>query len=87
MRFPDRKLVEKVREEYPAGCRVELVRMDDVQAPPSGTMGTVCAVDDAGDLCIRWDNGCRLKAVYGEDIVKKIDVYYCHVARQMMHQK
>ena len=72
MKFPDRKLVEKVRKEYPAGCRVELVQMDDVQAPPVGTKGTVYAVDDAGDLCIHWDNGCGLKAVYGEDIVKKI---------------
>ena len=72
MKFPDRKLVEKVRKEYPAGCRVELVQMDDVQAPPIGTKGTVYAVDDAGNLCIHWDNGSGLNAVYGEDIVKKI---------------
>ena len=30
-----------LRETYPAGTRVELVRMDDVQAPPIGTHGTV----------------------------------------------
>lgn len=41
MRFPNKEIVEKVRREYPAGTRVELVRMDDCQAPPLGTLGTV----------------------------------------------
>ena len=40
MNFPNREIVERVRREYPAGTRVELVRMDDVQAPPIGTRGT-----------------------------------------------
>ena len=34
MNFPNRETVESVRREYPAGTRVELVWMDDVQAPP-----------------------------------------------------
>ncbi|MCD8367799.1 MAG: DUF4314 domain-containing protein [Clostridiales bacterium] len=46
MRFPSREIVERVRKEYPAGARVVLVRMDDVQAPPIGTKGTVIGVDD-----------------------------------------
>ena len=29
MRFPSREEVEKVRNEYPKGCRVVLERMDD----------------------------------------------------------
>ena len=41
MKFPSREIVERIRREYPAGTRVELVRMDDVQAPPAGTKGTV----------------------------------------------
>ncbi len=32
MKFPSREIVERIRREYPAGTRVELVRMDDVQA-------------------------------------------------------
>ena len=39
MKFPSREIVERIRREYPAGTRVELVRMDDVQAPPAGTKG------------------------------------------------
>ena len=46
MKFPSREIVESIRREYPAGTRVELVQMDDVQAPPAGTKGTVKGVDD-----------------------------------------
>ena len=72
MKFPSREIVESIRREYPAGTRVELVRMDDVQAPPAGTKGTVKGVDDTGSLLMRWDNGSDLNVVYGEDVVKKI---------------
>ena len=44
--FPSRETVERVRKMYPKGTRVELVRMEDVQAPPIGTKGTVTGVDD-----------------------------------------
>ena len=72
MKFPSREIVERIRREYPAGTRVELVRMDDVQAPPAGTQGTVKGVDDTGSLLMRWDNGSGLNVVYGEDIVRKV---------------
>ena len=67
-----KEIVEGIRREYPAGTRVELVRMDDPQAPPIGTLGTVLGVDDAGSLLMRWDNGSGLNVVYGEDIVRKV---------------
>jgi hypothetical protein len=72
MRFPDREIVESLRKEYPAGTRVELVRMDDAYAPPIGTGGTVTGVDDTGSLLVSWDNGSSLNVVYGEDAVKKL---------------
>ena len=46
--------------------------MDDVQAPPVGTRGTVLGVDDTGSLLMRWDTGSGLNVIFGEDIVKKI---------------
>ena len=46
--------------------------MDDVQAPPVGTKGTVLGVDDTGSLLMRWDTGSSLNVIYGEDIVDKI---------------
>ena len=69
--FPSRETVERVRRQYPCGTRVELVQMDDPQAPPIGTLGTVLCVDDSGSLIMRWDNGSGLNVVYGEDIVRK----------------
>ena len=73
MVFPSKEIVAQVRKEYPIGCRVELVKMDDPQAPPVGTHGTVIGVDDTASLLMRWDTGSSLSVVYGEDIVKKLD--------------
>lgn len=72
MRLPSNAQVERIRKEYPAGCRVELVKMDDVQAPPIGTRGTVLGVDDTGSLLMRWDTGSGLNVIFGEDIVRKV---------------
>lgn len=73
MRFPSREIVEQVRKEYPKGTRVELVRMDDFQAPPIGTKGTVRGVDDTASIMVSWDNGSHLHVVYGEDSCRKLD--------------
>ena len=72
MKFPSREIVERVRREYPAGTRVGLVRMEDMQAPPIGTKGTVTGVDDTASVMVAWDNGSSLHVVYGEDEVRKI---------------
>lgn len=74
MRFPSREIVEHLRKQYPAGCRVELLRMDDPQAPPMYTKGTVTGVDDIGSIMVRWDNGCGLSVAYGEDSCRRIDM-------------
>ena len=50
MMFPGREVVERVRSQYPAGCRVVLECMDDMQAPPIGTDGTVIDSIDYGSL-------------------------------------
>ena len=72
MRFPNKETVERIRLKYPAGTRVELAFMDDPQAPPVGTKGTVLGVDDTGSLLMKWDNGSGLNVVYGEDRVVKV---------------
>jgi hypothetical protein len=72
MRFPNKETVERVRREYPVGCRVELLQMDDLQAPPIGTKGTVTGVDDTGSLLVNWDNGSGLNVIYGVDRVMRL---------------
>lgn len=64
--------VERLRRDYPAGCRVELLEMNDTHAPPVGTLGTVIGVDDIGSIMVRWDNGCGLSVAYGEDRCRRV---------------
>ena len=72
MRFPSKEIVERIRREYPAGTRVELLQMDDPQAPPIGTQGTVMGVDDIGSIMVAWDNGSGLSVAFGEDLCWKV---------------
>ena len=74
MRMPRREVIEALRKRYPQGSRVELDSMDDPQAPPQGTRGTVLGVDDIGSIMVAWDNGSGLNVVYGEDS--------CHLVKE-----
>lgn len=73
MKKPRPEIIEHLRDEYPVGCRVELLKMDDKQAPPMGTLGTVIGVDAVGTVHVDWDNGCGLGVAYGEDFCRRID--------------
>ena len=59
--------LKKLKSIYKIGIRVKLVKMNDIQAPKIGTLGTVRAVDDIGTVFVRWDNGSGLGVVYGQD--------------------
>ena len=74
MNFPSRAVVESLRKRYPTGARVELLEMNDFQAPPIGTQGTVIGVDDIGSIMVRWDNGSSLSVAYGVDRVRIVSV-------------
>ncbi len=72
MKIPSNETIENVRRQFPVGCRIELVKMDDPQAPPIGTCGTVRGVDDTGSILVNWDNGGGLNVLFGVDVVRKI---------------
>ena len=72
MRTPRPEIIDRLREDFPVGCRVELLRMDDVQAPPIGTLGTVIGVDAIGTIHVNWDTGSGLGVAYGEDVCRRI---------------
>lgn len=72
MMFPKQEIVEKIRKEYPKGRKVKLVKMDDFQAPPIGTLGTVIGVDDTASIMVAWDNGSSLNVIYNVDKCIKI---------------
>ena len=73
MRFPNKEIVERIRRQFPVGCCVELLRMDDVHAPPIGTKGIVTGVDDTASIMVKWDNNSGLNVVYGEDLCRRCD--------------
>ena len=72
MRMISKEALQALRERFPRGTRVELVQMDDPQAPPVGTKGTVRGVDDMGSIMVAWDNGCGMSVAYGEDTCRKV---------------
>ncbi len=72
MRIISKEQLLNLREKYPAGCRVELLKMDDIQAPKIGTKGTVVGVDDIGSIMVRWDSGSSLSVAFGEDLCRRI---------------
>nr|DAR33996.1 MAG TPA: protein of unknown function (DUF4314) [Caudoviricetes sp.] len=73
MKFPSRERIEKLKEEYPQGTRVELVYMEDeFSRLQPGEKGTVVGVDDIGTIHVNWDCGSSLGIAYGEDECKKL---------------
>lgn len=70
-----KETLDYLRERYPKGARVELVKMEDrfnkKLAP--GCRGTVRAVDDIGTIHVAWDCGSSLGVVYGKDECKLLD--------------
>lgn len=69
----NKKRIEVLKLQYPKGCTVELVHMDDEFAPPKGTKGKVIQVDDIGSIHIAWETGSTLGVVPGVDMVRKLD--------------
>ena len=73
MKNPSREEIERLKEEYPEGCTVELIEMNDPYHPvPSGTRGKVTDVDDMGTIHVRWSTGSSLGVAYGEDSCVRI---------------
>ncbi len=66
--------LEALREKYPPGCRVELVKMDDpYREMPPGLQGVVTGIDDSGSVHVDWQNGSSLAVIFGEDYAVKIE--------------
>lgn len=69
MQFPNEKELAMLRQKYPARTTVQLISMDDKQAPPVGTIGKVQFVDDAGGVHVKWKNGSSLAVIPDVDSV------------------
>ena len=70
MKFPSRERIAVLRRMYPKGTMVQLLSMEDAQAPPPGTLGEVQGVDDAGQILVHWRTGSSLNLLPGVDIFR-----------------
>ena len=70
MKFPSREQIAALRQKYPKGMMVELISMEDMQAPPPRTLGEVQGVDDAGQILVHWQTGSSLPLLPGVDIFR-----------------
>lgn len=66
--------VTTIKNKYLPGMRVRLLKMNDFQAPPIGTEGTVRGVDDIGSVMVAWDTGSRLSVILGEDVIEFVEI-------------
>lgn len=67
------KMIEKVKEDYPQGTRIKLIRMgEDIHRVEDNTRGTVTNVDDTGTIHCEFDDGRCLGIIPGVDIFRKI---------------
>jgi hypothetical protein len=75
MQFPNERQLQALRERYPVGIRIRLIRMaDDIAPVPPGMTGTVAIIDDAGNIHMKWDNGRSLALIEGADEFEVISV-------------
>lgn len=73
MNFATERELERLRREFPAGCRVVLDEMDDPYTKiPVGTQGVCRGVDDAGNIMVSWDCGSGLSVAYGADRAHRV---------------
>lgn len=71
--FPSKATVRRLRTNFPAGTRVELLAMSDPWSDlKPGARGTVHHTDDIGTIFVHWDNGSGLGVVHGVDRIRKI---------------
>ena len=60
--------VERMRNQYPPGTRVEVISLcNEEEHLKPGMKGTAVAVDDQPALLVNWDNGSSLSLLIGKD--------------------
>ena len=68
--------MKKIKELYPTGTKIRLIRMDNPQAPPTGTVGVVTFVNDIGQIHVSWENRSSIALSAILDKFKVIDIIH-----------
>lgn len=59
--------IQSIKDKYVKGTKIELIKMYDLQAPTTKTIGIVEGVDDSGHILMKWNNGSDLSLIEGVD--------------------
>ena len=66
--FPNEHEIATLRQKYPHGTKLRLIRMvDDPNPIKPGTVGEVDYIDDAGNIHMIWRDGGSLSLIPGAD--------------------
>lgn len=63
--------VKEIENKYKPGLKVKLIKMYDLYAPPTGTIGTIKGVDSVGNILVNWENGSSLSLI---SIIDKFEI-------------
>ena len=69
-----KRSIVKIKEKYVPGMRIRLIKMNDIQALPSGTEGNVFGVDNTGSIMVSWDTGDSLNIIPELDEIEIISM-------------
>lgn len=53
MKIPSKAEIEYLKKVYPVGSKIQIDHMDDPQAIPSGSVGTVRVIDSMGQIHLK----------------------------------
>ena len=68
MQSVPREWLDFLRQQFPKDSRIQLTEIGGNHRPISpGSTGKLDYIDDAGQFHVKWDNGCTLALVLGED--------------------
>ena len=63
--------VKEIENKYRPGLKVKLIKMYDLYAPPTGTIGIIKGVDSVGNILVKWENGSSLSLI---SIIDKFEI-------------
>ena len=60
-------------KDWPIGKTIEIIKMDDPQAPPPKTRGVIQSIDGIGQIHVKWENGSKLAVQPYDDVYRILD--------------
>ncbi len=74
-----RTFPKEVKERFPIGCTVRLIKMEEnpfCHRVKSGTLGKVTKIDDDGLVWVQWNDRHKeltpLSLIFGSDVIERV---------------